>query len=174
MYTRNTLHIAENIAACQDFDGRWDYIPYEESSGPGCHHYSNVMSGTWAMKKAVSRCSPSPNTPIHLWDHALKLATVQNLTHLELIDMRISHVVLIQILYAYWLESLIIHAHFEQLPSESVVLWSNHVDETVYTFLPHLEELRLVMVGHDDELVLFQSVVQLLRLRPSLHWPGFP
>ena len=63
IYTRNTLRVAENIAACKDFDGRWDYVPYEEYSGPGCRRYSNVMSGTWAFKKAVSTSSYSPTTP---------------------------------------------------------------------------------------------------------------
>lgn len=53
IYTRNTLRVAEGIAACSDFIGRWDYAPYEEYSAPGCRQFSNVMSGTWAFKKAV-------------------------------------------------------------------------------------------------------------------------
>lgn len=53
IYTRNTLRVAESIAACLDFDRRWDYVPYEEYSGPGCRRYSHLMSGTWAFKKAV-------------------------------------------------------------------------------------------------------------------------
>lgn len=57
IYTRNTLRVAESIAACADFDRRWDYVPYEEYSGPGCRRYSNVMSGTWAFKKAVRASS---------------------------------------------------------------------------------------------------------------------
>ena len=36
------------------------------------------------------------------------------------------------------------------------------------TFLPHLEEFRFVMVGHDDDVGLFQAVTQFLRQRPRL------
>lgn len=53
IYTRNALHVVESIAGSADFDGRWDYVPYEEFSAPGCRRFTNVMSGTWAFKKAV-------------------------------------------------------------------------------------------------------------------------
>ena len=122
---------------------------------------------SWARSRAYLQ----RNDP---WDHALKLATIRNLTHLELVDARISHVVLARIPYAHRLKSLILHGHFERPSLESMVLWSNHIDDTVYTFLPHLEEFRLVMVGNDVELALFQSVAQLLRQRPRLHRPGLP
>ncbi len=54
IHTRNTLRVVENMAASPEFDGRWDYVPYEEYSKDGCRRYSDVMSGTWAFKKAVS------------------------------------------------------------------------------------------------------------------------
>ena len=46
VYTRDMLHVAENMATCRDFNGRWDYVLYEEYNAPGCCCYSNVMSGT--------------------------------------------------------------------------------------------------------------------------------
>ena len=54
IHTRNALRVAESIAGSSDFEGHWDYIPYEEYTGPGCRRFSDVMSGTWAYKKAVS------------------------------------------------------------------------------------------------------------------------
>ncbi|RPD77281.1 hypothetical protein L226DRAFT_533277 [Lentinus tigrinus ALCF2SS1-7] len=104
----------------------------------------------------------------HSWDHAFQSATIRNLTHLELVDTRISHVVLARIAHAHRLESLTLHGTFEEPCSASVVFGSDHVIDGVHTFLPHLEEFRFVMVGHDDELALFQSVAQFLRQRPKL------
>ncbi len=57
IHTRDALAVVESIAGSADFDGRWDYVPYEEYSGPGCRRYADVMSGTWAFKKAVSSSS---------------------------------------------------------------------------------------------------------------------
>ncbi|RPD54101.1 hypothetical protein L226DRAFT_548363 [Lentinus tigrinus ALCF2SS1-7] len=54
IHTRNALHVAEDIAGSADFDGRWDYVPYEEYNTPGCRRFSDVMSGTWAFKKGTT------------------------------------------------------------------------------------------------------------------------
>lgn len=104
----------------------------------------------------------------HSWDHAFQSATIRNLTHLELVDTRISHVVLARISHAHRLESLTLHGTFEEPCSASVVFSSDHIIDGVHTFLPHLEEFRFVMVGHDDDQGLFQSVAQFLRQRPKL------
>ncbi|CDO77493.1 hypothetical protein BN946_scf184902.g27 [Trametes cinnabarina] len=104
----------------------------------------------------------------HSWDHAFQSATIRNLTHLELVDTRISHVVLARIAHAHRLESLTLHGTFEEPCSASVVFGSDHVIDGVHTFLPHLEEFRFIMVGHDNDLNLFQSVAQFLRHRPKL------
>ncbi len=104
----------------------------------------------------------------HSWDHAFQSATIRNLTHLELVDTRISHVVLARIAHAHRLESLTLHGTFEEPCSASVVFGSDHVIDGVHTFLPHLEEFRFIMVGHDDDINLFQSVTQFLRQRPRL------
>ena len=102
----------------------------------------------------------------HSWDSAFQSATIRNLTHLDLVDTRISHVVLARIAHAHRLESLTLHGTFEKPCSASVVFNSDHVIDGVHTFLPHLEEFRFVVVGHDDDAALFESVAQFLRARP--------
>ncbi|KAJ3478900.1 hypothetical protein NLI96_g9437 [Meripilus lineatus] len=104
----------------------------------------------------------------HSWDSAFQSATIRNLTHLDLVDTRISHVVLARIAHAHSLKSLTLHGTFEEPCSASVVFGSDHIIDGRHTFLPHLESFRFVMVGHDDDLNLFQSVVQFLRHRPML------
>lgn len=104
----------------------------------------------------------------HSWDSAFQSATIRNLTHLDLVDTRISHVVLARIAHADSLQSLTLHGTFEEPTSASVVFGSDHIIDGRHTFLPHLEAFRFVMVGHDDEVGLFQSVTQFLKQRPKL------
>lgn len=104
----------------------------------------------------------------HSWDSAFQSATIRNLTHLDLVDTRISHIVLARIAHAHSLQSLTLHGTFEEPTSASVVFGSDHIIDGKHTFLPHLEAFRFVMVGHDDELGLFQSVTQFLKQRPKL------
>ncbi|KAI0757759.1 hypothetical protein C8Q80DRAFT_1091076 [Daedaleopsis nitida] len=54
VHTRDTLRVAEIMAASPDFDGNFDYVPYEEFSGPNCRQVSDLMSGRWAYKQAIS------------------------------------------------------------------------------------------------------------------------
>ncbi|KII90118.1 hypothetical protein PLICRDRAFT_40319 [Plicaturopsis crispa FD-325 SS-3] len=104
----------------------------------------------------------------HSWDSAFQSLTIKNLTHLDLVDTRISHIVLARIAHAHNLQSLTLHGTFEQPSAASVVFGSDHVLDGRHTFLPHLEAFRFVLVGHDDELGLFQSVAQFLRCRRKL------
>jgi hypothetical protein len=104
----------------------------------------------------------------HSWDSAFQSVTIKNLTHLDLVDTRISHIVLARIAHAHNLQSLTLHGTFEEPSSASVVFGSDHIIDDTHTFLPHLEAFRFVLVGHDDELGLFQSVVQFLRRRKRL------
>ncbi|KAI0685977.1 hypothetical protein C8T65DRAFT_517206, partial [Cerioporus squamosus] len=53
VHTRDTLRVAEILTACPDFDGRFDYVPYEETTPATGRHVSNLMSGMWAYKQAV-------------------------------------------------------------------------------------------------------------------------
>lgn len=104
----------------------------------------------------------------HSWDSAFQSSTIRNLTRLDLVDTRISHVVLARIAHAHSLQSLTLHGTFEEPTSASVVFGSDHIIDGKHTFLPHLEVFRFVMVGHDDEYGLFQSVSQFLKQRPKL------
>ncbi|PSR73013.1 hypothetical protein PHLCEN_2v11117 [Hermanssonia centrifuga] len=104
----------------------------------------------------------------HSWDSAFQSSTIRNLTHLDLVDTRISHVVLARIAHADNLQSLTLHGTFEEPTSASVVFGSDHIIAGKHTFLPHLEAFRFVMVGHDDDPGLFQSVTQFLKQRPKL------
>lgn len=104
----------------------------------------------------------------HSWDRAFESVSIRNLTHLDLVDTRISHLVLVRIAHAHNLQSLTLHGTFEDPNSASVVFGSDHIIDGKHTFLPHLEAFRCVLVGHDEDKVLFQSIVQFLRLRSKL------
>ncbi|RDB17685.1 hypothetical protein Hypma_001198 [Hypsizygus marmoreus] len=104
----------------------------------------------------------------HSWDSAFQSVTIKNLTHLDLVDTRISHIVLARIAHAHNLQSLTLHGTFEDPASASVVFGSDQVIDDQHTFLPHLEAFRFVLVGHDDEVALYRSVTQFLRRRRKL------
>jgi len=104
----------------------------------------------------------------HSWDSAFQSVTIKNLTHLDLVDTRISHIVLARIAHAHNLQSLTLHGVFEEPKSAAVVFASDHVIDGVHTFLPHLVAFRFVLVGHDDEYALYHSVTQFLRQRKAL------
>jgi hypothetical protein len=104
----------------------------------------------------------------HSWDSAFQSGTIKNLTHLDLVDTRISHIVLTRIAHAHNLQSLTLHGTFEEPASAGVIFGSDHIIDGQHTFLPHLEAFRFVLVGHDNELSLFQSVTRFLRGRKKL------
>ncbi|EJD04432.1 uncharacterized protein FOMMEDRAFT_82069 [Fomitiporia mediterranea MF3/22] len=104
----------------------------------------------------------------HSWDRAFESVSIRNLTHLDLVDTRISHIVLSRIAHAHNLQSLTLHGTFEEPASASVVFGSDHVIAGEHTFLPHLEAFRFVLVGHDDDRDLFKNVTRFLRQRPKL------
>ncbi len=104
----------------------------------------------------------------HSWDSVFQSVTIKNLTHLDLVDTRISHVVLARIAHAHNLQTLTLHGTFEEPTSAKVIFASDHVIDGEHTFLPHLEVFRFVLVGHDDDLGLYQSVTAFLRKRTRL------
>ncbi|KAJ6626001.1 hypothetical protein B0H10DRAFT_1999879 [Mycena sp. CBHHK59/15] len=104
----------------------------------------------------------------HSWDSAFQSVTIKNLTHLDLVDTRISHVVLARIAHAHSLQSLTLHGTFEEPSAAAVVFGSDHVLDGAHTFLPHLEAFRFVLVGHDDQADLYRAVTQFLRHRRRL------
>jgi hypothetical protein len=104
----------------------------------------------------------------HSWDSVFQSPTIKNLTHLDLVDTRISHIVLARIAHAHNLQSLTLHGTFEEPNSASVVFNSDQIIDGQHTFLPHLEAFRFVLVGHDDNPGLYQAVTMFLRNRRKL------
>jgi hypothetical protein len=104
----------------------------------------------------------------HSWDSAFQSATIGHLTHLDLVDTLISHVVFVRIAHAHNLRSLTLHGTFAEPGSAAVIFGSDHIIDGKHTFLPHLEAFRLVLIGQDHELELFRSVTQFLRQRKGL------
>ncbi|KAF9548973.1 hypothetical protein CPC08DRAFT_715543 [Agrocybe pediades] len=56
---RNTLTVIEQQLANKDFDGKFDYSPYQQFNSEGDRVYSNLMSGHWAYKEADTICTDS-------------------------------------------------------------------------------------------------------------------
>jgi hypothetical protein len=106
----------------------------------------------------------------HSWDSAFQSATVRNLTHLDLVDTRISHVVLARIAHAHGLRSLTLHGTFDDPLGAAAVFGADHVPVAggQHTLLPHLEAFRLVLVGHDDAFALWQTVARFVERRARL------
>ncbi|KAH9014753.1 hypothetical protein EDB85DRAFT_2076425 [Lactarius pseudohatsudake] len=49
---RNVLSVFEEQLASKEFEGKFEYTPYEEYDKKGSHIYSNLMSGNWAFREA--------------------------------------------------------------------------------------------------------------------------
>ncbi|KAG6906229.1 hypothetical protein DXG01_015061 [Tephrocybe rancida] len=56
----------------------------------------------------------------------------------------------------------ILHGTFEEPGSTAVVFSSDQVIDNEYTFLPHLEAFRFLLVGHDSEFAMYLNVMQFL------------
>ncbi|KAF8626672.1 hypothetical protein AX15_004763 [Amanita polypyramis BW_CC] len=104
----------------------------------------------------------------HSWDSVFQSVTIKNLTHLDLVDTRISHVVLTRIAHAQNLQSLTLHGTFEEPQSAAILFGSDHIIDDKHTFLPRLEAFRFVLVDQDEEIDLYKSVVHFLRRRSKL------
>lgn len=102
---------------------------------------------------------------LHSWDEAFESSAIRNLTQLDLVDTRISHVVLTRLIHAAQLRTLTLHGTFEDANAAAVILASDYVVDGHHTLLPLLEEFRFVMVGHDDDVHLFQAVAQFVKAR---------
>jgi hypothetical protein len=50
----DVLSIFEEQLASKEFDGQFDYTPYEEYDKKGSRVYSDFMSGSWVLREAVS------------------------------------------------------------------------------------------------------------------------
>lgn len=51
--TRDVLALLEQQLQTPEFDGKFEYSPYEEYNSMGHHVYSNLMSAAWANREAV-------------------------------------------------------------------------------------------------------------------------
>ncbi|KAH8989712.1 hypothetical protein EDB92DRAFT_1947158 [Lactarius akahatsu] len=49
---RDVLSVFEEQLASKEFDGEFEYTPYEEYNEKGSRVYSNLMSGIWAFREA--------------------------------------------------------------------------------------------------------------------------
>ncbi|KAI9440158.1 hypothetical protein BJY52DRAFT_1206918 [Lactarius psammicola] len=49
---RDVLSVFEEQLASKEFDGEFEYMPYEEYDEKGSHVYSNLMSGNWVFREA--------------------------------------------------------------------------------------------------------------------------
>ncbi|KAH9027343.1 hypothetical protein EDB85DRAFT_2172406 [Lactarius pseudohatsudake] len=49
---RNVLSVFEEQLASKEFEGKFEYTPYEEYDKKGSRIYSNLMSGNWAFREA--------------------------------------------------------------------------------------------------------------------------
>ncbi|KAJ7264050.1 hypothetical protein B0H12DRAFT_272542 [Mycena haematopus] len=107
----------------------------------------------------------------HSWDSAFGSSVIRNLTHLDLVDTRISPLVLARVAGAGALESLTLHGTFEDPAGAGVVFNGDHVldgDGGEHTLLPNLHSFRFVLVGHDDHPTLYRAVTHFLRGRTRL------
>jgi hypothetical protein len=50
---RDILSVFEEQLGSKEFDGRFEYMPYEEYDQKGSHIYSNLMSANWASHEVV-------------------------------------------------------------------------------------------------------------------------
>ena len=105
----------------------------------------------------------------HSWDSAFQSPTIDSLTRLDLVDTKISHYVLRRIMTcSERLIHLTLHGTFEDPRSAEVLFGADHVLESRHTFLPYLESFRFLVIDHDDDMALYQAVVQFVRQRKRL------
>lgn len=116
----------------------------------------------------------------HSWDSVFGSPTIQNLTHLELVDTRISHVVLTRIAHAHNLISLTLHGTLDTPAEATAIFGANRIpldwagasasitSAPMHVLFPHLEAFRFALIGHDNDLPLFGAIVHFLRARPRL------
>ncbi|KAF8259916.1 hypothetical protein EI94DRAFT_1717871 [Lactarius quietus] len=123
-------------------------------------------------------------TRTHSWDSAFGSPTIQNLSHLELVNTRISHVVLARIADAHNLISLTLHGTLDTPAEATAIFGANHLPPNpnadwagasasmtgaqMHVLLPYLEDFRFALVGHDNDFHLFGAVVHFLCARPRL------
>jgi len=113
----------------------------------------------------------------HSWDAAFGSQMVQHLTHPELVNTHISHIVLACIEHVHNLISLTLHGMLDQPAAATAIFGTDHVlpitsmrttRSQTHAFFLHLEAFCFAFVRRDNDDVLFIAVVQFLRTRPHL------
>jgi hypothetical protein len=54
VHMRDPRVVVANQVGSVDFNGKFDYVAFEEYTAPGQRRWSHIMSGHWAKKKSVS------------------------------------------------------------------------------------------------------------------------
>ncbi|KAJ7787556.1 hypothetical protein B0H14DRAFT_3505300 [Mycena olivaceomarginata] len=107
-------------------------------------------------------------------DAVFQSSVIRTLTHLDLVDTRLSGPVLGRVAHAAALVSLTLHGTFEDVKGATVTFTGDHVlDEgegggRQHTLLPHLHSFRFLLLGHDDQHPLYATVATFLAHRPLL------
>lgn len=53
VWFRDPRELIQNLLSNTDFDGEFDYTPYQEYDDAGNHRYQHFFSGNWAWRQAV-------------------------------------------------------------------------------------------------------------------------
>lgn len=53
LYYRDVEEVLHEQVGTPEFDGEFDYVPFQEFDGGGDRVWTNLMSGDWAYQKAV-------------------------------------------------------------------------------------------------------------------------
>jgi hypothetical protein len=53
VWFRDPHSVFRNLLSNPDFNGEFDYAPYQEYDASGNHRFQDLMSGNWAWKQAV-------------------------------------------------------------------------------------------------------------------------
>jgi Plavaka transposase len=83
---RDILSVFEEQLASKEFDGQFEYMPYEEYDQNGSRVYSNLMSGNWAFREAV--CTSAFH--IYSSDPWLRTRFLKMRTHVDQCSFRLS------------------------------------------------------------------------------------
>ncbi|KAJ7835649.1 hypothetical protein B0H14DRAFT_2268438, partial [Mycena olivaceomarginata] len=108
----------------------------------------------------------------HSWDAIFQSSVIRTLTYLDLVDTRISGLVLGRVAHAAALVSLTLHETFEDVKGATVIFAGDLVPDEgegggrQHTLLPHLHSFQFLLVGHDDQHPLYAAVAAFFAYRP--------
>ena len=74
IWFHNPHLLVQELIANPEFNGQFDFTPFQEYSTDGQHRFENFMSGDWAWKQAVSG-SLVDQFQCLLWVHRIRLSS---------------------------------------------------------------------------------------------------